>query len=81
MLSNLPPEATTSMQRDVMAHRPSEVDGLVYEVVRMAHRYQVPVPAYEKWHRNCKEKLCAKNSHTEGNVEIKGKKNNRIHCR
>lgn len=36
------------MQRDVMAHRPSEVDGLVYEVVRMAHRYQVPVPAYEK---------------------------------
>ena len=48
------------MQRDVMAHRPSEVDGLVYEVVRMAHRYQVPVPAYEKWHRNCKEKLCAK---------------------
>ena len=48
ILSNLPPEATTSMQRDVMAHRPSEVDGLVYEVVRMAHRYQVPVPAYEK---------------------------------
>lgn len=36
------------MQRDVMAHRPSEVDGLVYEVVRMAHRYQVSVPAYEK---------------------------------
>ena len=36
------------MQRDVMAHRPSEVDGLVYEVVRMVHRYQVPVPAYEK---------------------------------
>lgn len=31
-----------------MAHRPSEVDGLVYEVVRMAHRYQVPVAAYEK---------------------------------
>ena len=30
ILSNLPPEATTSMQRDVMAHRPSEVDGLVY---------------------------------------------------
>lgn len=45
ILSNLPPEATTSMQRDVMAHRPSEVDGLVYEVVRMAHRYQVLVPA------------------------------------
>ena len=48
ILSNLPPEATTSMQRDVMAYRPSEVDGLVYEVVRMACKYQVPVPAYEK---------------------------------
>lgn len=71
-----------SMQRDVMAHRPSEVDGLVYEVVRMAHRYQVPVPAYEKVAQKLQgEIMCEKNSHTEGNVEIKGKKNNRIHCR
>lgn len=72
ILSNLPPEATTSMQRDVMAHRPSEVDGLVYEVVRMAHRYQVPVPAYEKVAQKLQgEIMCEKNSHTEGNVEIK----------
>lgn len=63
------------MQRDVMAHRPSEVDGLVYEVVRMAHRYQVPVPAYEKWHRNCKEKLCAKKfSHRRKCGDKKGRK-------
>ena len=59
------------MQRDVMAHRPSEVDGLVYEVVRMAHRYQVPVPAYEKVAQKLQgEIMCEKNSHTEGNVEI-----------
>ncbi len=48
ILSNLAPEATTSMQRDIMAGKQSEVDGLVYEVVRMGHEYQVPVPAYEK---------------------------------
>ena len=73
ILSNLPPEATTSMQRDVMAHRPSEVvDGLVYEVVRMAHRYQVPVPAYEKsGTETARRNYVRKNSHTEGNVEIK----------
>ena len=48
ILANLAPEATTSMQRDVMAGHPSEIDGLVYEVVRMGHQYQVPVPMYEK---------------------------------
>ncbi len=36
ILSNLPEEATTSMQRDVMEGKQSEIDGLVYEVVRMA---------------------------------------------
>ena len=72
MLSSLPPEAITSMQRDVMAHRPSEVDGLVYEVVRMAHRYQVPVPAYGKVAQKLQgEIMCEKNSNTEGDVEIK----------
>ena len=34
ILSNLPEEATTSMQRDVMEGKQSEIDGLVYEVVR-----------------------------------------------
>ena len=36
ILSNLPEEATTSMQRDVIEGKQSEIDGLVYEVVRMA---------------------------------------------
>lgn len=48
ILSNLPEEATTSMQRDVMEGKQSEIDGLVYEVVRMAKKYGREVPAYEK---------------------------------
>ena len=48
ILSNLPEETTTSMQRDVMEGKQSEIDGLVYEVVRMANKYEVEVPAYER---------------------------------
>ena len=48
IISKLAPEATTSMQRDIMEGKQSEIDGLVYEVVRMGEKYHVPVPAYEK---------------------------------
>lgn len=48
ILSNLPEETTTSMQRDVMEGKQSEIDGLVYEVVRMAEKYGAEVPAYRK---------------------------------
>ena len=48
ILSTLAPETTTSMQRDVMTGKPSEIDGLVYEVVRMGKLYGVPVPSYTK---------------------------------
>ena len=48
ILANLAPEATTSMQRDVYAGKSSEIDGLVYEVVRMGQEYGVAVPVYEK---------------------------------
>ena len=48
ILAALAPEATTSMQRDVMDGKASEIDGLVYEVVRMGEKYHVPVPMYEK---------------------------------
>ena len=48
ILSNLPEEATTSMQRDVIEGKQSEIDGLVYEVVRMTKKYGVEVPAYER---------------------------------
>lgn len=48
ILSNLPEEATTSMQRDVMEGEQSEIDGLVYEVVRMAKKYGGEVPTYRR---------------------------------
>ena len=48
ILSSLSPEATTSMQRDVMEGKRSEMDGLVYEVVRMGRKYKVSMPQYEK---------------------------------
>ena len=48
ILASLSPEATTSMQRDVMEGKRSEMDGLVYEVVRMGRKYKVSMPQYEK---------------------------------
>ena len=48
ILAALSPEATTSMQRDVMEGKQSEKDGLVDEVVRLGKAYGVPVPAYGK---------------------------------
>ena len=48
ILASLSPEATTSMQRDVIEGKRSELDGLVYEVVRMGREYKVSMPQYEK---------------------------------
>ena len=48
ILSSLSPEATTSMQRDVIEGKRSEMDGLVYEVVRMGREYKVSMLQYEK---------------------------------
>lgn len=47
ILDTLNPEASTSMQRDIYAGKNSEIDGLIYEVVRMGRRYGVPTPTYE----------------------------------
>jgi 2-dehydropantoate 2-reductase len=47
ILDTLNPEASTSMQRDVYSGKQSEIDGLIYEVVRMGQQYGVPVPTYE----------------------------------
>ncbi|MGN0194511.1 MAG: ketopantoate reductase family protein [Pseudoramibacter sp.] len=48
IVATLDPKSTTSMQRDVMAGQHSEMDGLVLEVLRLAKRYGVDVPAYRK---------------------------------
>jgi len=48
IIDNLVPTATASMQRDIKAGKQSEVDGLVYQVVRYGKQYNVPTPVYEK---------------------------------
>lgn len=47
ILDALSPEASTSMQRDLWAGNPSEMDGLVFEPVRLAKKYGVKMPKYE----------------------------------
>ena len=42
------PESSASMQKDYLAGRKSEVDGLVYEIVRLGKKWNVPTPAYSK---------------------------------
>ena len=48
ILDALSESATTSLQRDIMANRPSEIDGLIYEVVRLSDKYKVELPIYRK---------------------------------
>jgi 2-dehydropantoate 2-reductase len=48
ILDTLTPEASTSMQRDVKKGGQSEMDGLIFEVVRMGKQYGVKLPVYEK---------------------------------
>lgn len=48
IMDDLLPTATASMHRDIRAGRQSEVDGLVYQVVRLGGEYHVSLPAYEE---------------------------------
>lgn len=48
ILDALAPTASTSMLRDIEQGKQSEIDGLVYEVLRMGQHYQVPLPTYSK---------------------------------
>lgn len=48
ILKGLTKDSTTSMQRDVEKGGPSEFDGLVHNVVRLAEKYNVEVPTYKK---------------------------------
>lgn len=47
ILDSLSPAASTSMQRDVKQGKNSEMDGLIFEVVRLGRKYGVPVPTYK----------------------------------
>lgn len=55
ILDSLTPEASTSMQRDVKKGKASEMDGLIFEVVRMGRQYGVELPVYEKIARKLQE--------------------------
>lgn len=47
ILDNTAPDSTTSMQRDLLKGGPSEMNELLFEVVRLGKRYQVELPTYE----------------------------------
>lgn len=44
----LDPDASTSLKRDLDAGKPSEVDGLIFEVVRLGRKHHVPTPMYDR---------------------------------
>ncbi|MDR1320467.1 MAG: 2-dehydropantoate 2-reductase [Gracilibacteraceae bacterium] len=46
VLEGLPPDMLTSLQRDVAQDHPSEIDGLVFEPLRMGAAAGVPMPLY-----------------------------------
>ncbi|MGN0399325.1 MAG: ketopantoate reductase C-terminal domain-containing protein [Blautia sp.] len=47
-MDDLEENCTASMQKDLDRGGNTEMDGLIFEVVRMGRKYQVPVPTYEK---------------------------------
>ena len=62
ILDSLKPDMTTSMQKDIAAGKNSEADGLIFDVVRTAHRLHVCVPAYEKAAEKLREDLSPQNA-------------------
>lgn len=57
ILDNLGPDASTSMQRDIEAGKDSEVDGLIYRVLRLGKEYGIETPAYAEMSEILREKL------------------------
>lgn len=48
ILDDLAPGASTSLKRDVDAGKPSEIDGLIFQVVRLGRELGVPTPWYSR---------------------------------
>jgi 2-dehydropantoate 2-reductase len=46
ILDKLPPDATSSLQKDLKAGKQSEIDSLIFSVVRLADRLGVEAPLY-----------------------------------
>jgi 2-dehydropantoate 2-reductase len=48
IMAPIDPMMTTSMQRDLAEGKASEIDGQIYEVVRLADKYGLELPEYRK---------------------------------
>ena len=48
IIDSLKPDMMTSMQRDFKAGKQTEIDGIIHAVPRMAKKYNVTLPLYEK---------------------------------
>lgn len=48
IMDTVAPDCTASMQKDLEKGGDSEIDGLIFEVIRLGKKYKVPVPTYEK---------------------------------
>ena len=60
ILDDLAESASTSMQRDIEAGKSSEVDGLIYQVVRLSDKYGLACPEYRKVAKKVKAELAEK---------------------
>lgn len=47
-VDNFGPDIKTSLQRDLESNKNSEIDTLVFDVIRLGKQYNVETPAYEK---------------------------------
>lgn len=47
VLDNLAPESTASMQKDLARGKDSEIQGLLFDMIEMAHQHKVETPTYE----------------------------------
>lgn len=57
IVEHQPPEATTSLQRDVLAGGPSEIQGLIFDVPETGARYGLEMPLYQKVADALRERL------------------------
>lgn len=48
ILNSLTPDTTASMQKDMKAGNKTEIDGLVFEIVKLAKALEIDVPMYKK---------------------------------
>lgn len=48
LLDELAPTSIPSMSRDLAQHKQSEIDSLIFEVIRLGKKYNVPTPLYNR---------------------------------